>query len=133
MEIVVNENIKIWQEDQAFELHGQNMVVGFSPFLAKMRIFVKDRWFDVISLSKMVRSRSEKDGYYHFIYIQINLGTGEYYIGKVNRKNWRELKRYKGSGLLFQKKYKKHTEEFIQYFIASCKTAEETEELEAQM
>ena len=133
MEIVVNENIKIWQEDQAFELHGQNMVVGFSPFLAKMRIFVKDRWFDVISLSKMVRSRSEKDGRYHFIYIQINLGTGEYYIGKVNRKNWRELKRYKGSGLLFQKKYKKHTEEFIQYFIASCETAEETEELEAQI
>lgn len=133
MEIVVNENIKIWQEDQAFELHGQNMVVGFSPFLAKMRIFVKERWFDVISLSKMVRSRSEKDRRYHFIYIQINLGTGEYYIGKVNRKNWRELKRYKGSGLLFQKKYKKHTEEFIQYFIASCETAEETEELEAQI
>ena len=135
MELVLNENIKIWKKYDPIELYCQPITDDIAVALIEnqTRIFIKDRWFDVISLSRMVRSRSGKDGYYHFIYIQINLGTGEYYIGKVNRKNWRELKRYKGSGLLFQKKYKKHTEDFIQYFIASCETAEETEKLEAQI
>ena len=133
MEFVVNDNIKIWESDIPIELYRRPMSFSFLPFLTETRIFIKDRWFDVISLSKMVRSRSEIDGNYHFIYIQINFRTGEYYIGKVNRKKWKELRNYKGSGLLFLKKYKKHTEEFVQYFIACCKTAEETEKLEAQI
>ena len=135
MEFVVNENIKIWQKYDPIELYcypaTDDILVAL--FENQTRIFIKDRWFDVISLSRMVRSKSKSDGCYHFIYIQINTNTGEYYIGKVNRKKWTELKRYKGSGLLFQKKYKQHTEEFVQYFIASCETAEETEKLEAQI
>ena len=133
MEFVVNDNIKIWEKYNPLELDNQTILFNSLNFITTTRIFIKERWFDVISLSKMVRSRSEVDGNYHFIYIQINFRTGEYYIGKVNRKKWKELRNYKGSGLLFRKKYKKHTEEFVQYFIACCKTAEETEKLEAQI
>lgn len=133
MEFFINENIKICEECNPIQGNDLSLTFNLIGLLTKTRIFIKDRWFDVISLSRMVRSRSEHDGYYHFIYIQINTRTGEYYIGKVNRKKWGELKRYKGSGLLFQKKYKKHTEEFVQYFIATCETAEETEKLEAEL
>ena len=133
MEFVVNKNIKIWEEYNPVQFNDSSMSLSLIPLLMKTRIFIRDCWFDVMSLSEVVRSKSEIDGNYHFIYIQINFRTGEYYIGKVNRKKWKELKNYKGSGLLFQKKYKKHTEEFVQYFIACCKTAEETENLEAQI
>ena len=104
MEFVVNKNIKIWEEYNPVQFNDSSMSLSLIPLLMKTRIFIRDCWFDVISLSEVVRSRSEIDGNYHFIYIQINFRTGEYYIGKVNRKRWKELKNYKGSGLLFQKK-----------------------------
>ena len=105
------------------------ILLGFNP----IKIRIKDTWYDVMSLSEVVRSPSPEDGSYHFLYIQINWRTNEYYIGKVNRKRWSELKRYQGSGLKFKKKYKAHVEDFSRYFFACCQTAKETEELEASI
>ena len=96
-----------------------------------MQIRIKKEWYDVIALPKVARSKSPVDGGFHFLYIQINTNTNEYYIGKVNRKRWSEVKRYQGSGLLFKNKYKNHEEDYIRYYFACCTTAIETEELEA--
>ena len=49
----------------------------------------------------------------------------------VNRKRWSETKRYQGSGVLFQRKYNGHENEFFRYYIACCKTTKETLDLEA--
>ena len=69
MEFVVNENIKIWQKYDPIELYcypaTDDILVAL--FENQTRIFIKDRWFDVISLSRMVRSKSKSDGCYHFI------------------------------------------------------------------
>lgn len=97
-------------------------------------VIIRDTKYDVIPSRKAVRSNDKsEDGKNHLIYIQINLRTCEYYIGKVNRKKWNEVKRYQGSGLVFTKKYKKHSEDFIRYYIAACHTERETELLEAQI
>ena len=102
--------------------------LGFNP----TRIFIRDTWYDAIPLHQLVRTKSS-DNYYRFIYIQINYNNGEYYIGKVNRRKWKEIERYQGSGLLFTNKYKNHKDEFVRYFIAACDTQKETEELEARI
>ena len=81
----------------------------------------------------VARSKNEKDGYFRFIYIQINLVTGEYYIGKVNRPKYSEIKKYQGSGLKFVNKYNNHKEEFKRYYLFNCKTAKETEIIEASI
>lgn len=140
--IEIGPNIKIWQkytayssifsnmtENEYYDMLAEELIYGGNP----TKIFIKDRWFDVIPLKKLFGLKNREDGYYRFIYVQINTVTGEYYVGKVNRKTWREIKRYNGSGLKFTKKFEKHSEDFIQYFIASCKTAEETEQLEAEI
>ncbi len=136
-----NENISIWQEFNPIELsmdkdsvHSSDPArtmakLGFN----KQRISIKDRWFDVIHPSELVRKRDKKDGYYRVIYVQLNTTTGEYYIGKANRPKWSELKRYQGSGLKFKSKFNKSKEDFARYFIAVCKTAEETEVIEASI
>lgn len=139
MLIELGENIKIQEKYSMQELSAypdendsselaQARMLGFNP----TRIFIKDRWFDAIPLHTLYRTRTE-DGYYRFIYIQINYRTGEYYIGKVNRKNWKELIRYQGSGLLFRNKYDAHEDEFVRYYIAACETQKETEALEASI
>jgi len=99
----------------------------------KVRIAIKDRWFDVLTPSELVRQRNKKDGYFRVVYIQINMENGEYYIGKANRPKWSELQRYQGSGLKFVNKIKKYKAQFARYYIAVCKTAEETEHLEASI
>lgn len=99
----------------------------------KERILIQERWFDVLTPGEVVRKRNLKDGYYRVIYIQINMGTGEYYIGKANRPKWSEIRRYQGSGLKFKNKFKKSTNDFVRYFIAVCETAKETEKLEASI
>ena len=63
----------------------QARILGYNP----TRIFIKDTWYNAIPLHMLVRTKSADD-YYRFIYIQINYNTGEYYIGKVNRKKWKE-------------------------------------------
>lgn len=140
----INENIRIWQEFNPVELSLDNRPLqSFDPIdprraLAKLgfnkqRIGIKNRWFDVLTPSELVRKRSASDGYYRVIYIQINWESGEYYIGKANRPKWSELQRYQGSGLKFSGKLTKHRNKFVRYFIAVCETAEETEQLEASI
>ncbi len=141
MIITINENIRIWKEFNPIELSLHDSPL--SPFdskrnLAKLgfnkeRIAIKDRWFDVLTPSELVRKRNKKDGYYRVIYIQINMENGEYYIGKANRPKWSDLQRYQGSGLKFANKFKKYKEQFVHYYIAACETAEETELLEASI
>lgn len=141
MIITINENIRIWQEFNPLELSlddnplnaydsKRNLArLGFN----KERIAIKDRWFDVLTPSELVRKRNKKDGYYRVVYIQINMETGEYYIGKANRPKWSDLKRYQGTGLKFANKFKKNKEQFVRYYIARCETADETEQLEASI
>ena len=77
------------------------------------RIAIKNRWLDVLTPSELVRKRNKSDGYYRVVYIQINLESGEYYIGKANRPKWSELQRYQGSGLKFKNKFKKNWKKTI--------------------
>lgn len=141
MLIEINKNIKIWQEfnpielslyDNIFnsnDLKRKSAKIGFN----KTRIQIMNRWFDVLSPSELVRERNKDDGYYRVIYIQINMTSGEYYIGKANRPSWSQLKRYQGSGLKFSSKFSKYKDQFVRYYIAKCSTAEETEQLEASI
>lgn len=99
----------------------------------KGKIRIKDRWFDIIDDSILVRARNKSDGYYRVIYIQINWLTNEYYIGKANRKTWQQLKRYQGSGIKFKCNFNKYEDAYARYYIAICKSAKETEELEASL
>ena len=141
MIITINENIRIWKEFNPIELSWDDDLLNSSDSkrnLARLgfnkeRIAIKDRWFDVLTPSELVRKRNKKDGYYRVVYIQINMENGEYYIGKANRPNWNVLRRYQGSGLKFVKKFKKYEEQFARYYIAVCETAEETEQLEASI
>ena len=141
MIIKINNNIEIWKEFNPIELSmdenlfnstdaNRNLVkLGFN----KERIAIKNRWFDVLTPSELVRKRNEADHYYRVVYIQINMENGEYYIGKANRPRWSELKRYQGSGLKFVNKFNKNSDKFVRFYIASCETAEETEQLESEL
>lgn len=141
MVVTINENIKIWREFNPFEISFNESIADVFDsrrILARMgfnkeRIGIKERWFDVLTLSDLVRKRNGADGYYRALYIQINMDSGEYYIGKVNRPKWSELIRYQGSGLKFSNKFKNNRDKFVRYYIASCETAEETEKLEASI
>ena len=134
MIITINENIRIWQESNPVELSwNDNQINSFDSKsnLAKLGfnkegIAIKDRWFDVLTPSELVRKRHKSDGYYRVIYIQINMENGEYYIGKANRPTWSELRRYQGSGLKFSNKFKNNKDKFVRYYIATCETAEKT-------
>ena len=97
-----------------------------------VKIKLQDTWYEVIPLAKLVRKKSE-DGYFRAIYIQIDYHSGEYYVGKVNAANRRKLLSYPGSGVLFTQKYKKHKDNYRRYYICYCKTAQETEEMEAKI
>lgn len=140
--IEFNDKLKVEQKYSMFELYQppSRDPINVSPELLHARLFgynptriyINGEWFDAIPLHDLVRTKS-KDGYYRFLYIQINYYNGEYYIGKVNRKRWKEIERYQGSGLLFTSKYKNHKKEFVRYFIAACETQKETEDLEASI
>ena len=97
------------------------------------KIRIKDNWYDILSYSRAVRTISEVDKGYHFLYIQINWKTNEYYIGKMNRKRWSEIRRYQGSGIRFKQKYKIHQNEFSRFIFAYGQTNEETERIEADI
>lgn len=139
MIITINENIRIWKEFNPIELSWDDNLFNSSDTkrnLARLgfnkeRIAIKNRWFDVLTPSELVRKRNKNDGFYRVVYIQINMENGEYYIGKANRPKWSELKRYQGTGLKFVSKFKKNKDQFARYYIAACETAEETEQLEA--
>lgn len=141
MIIEINDNIKIWKQFNPFELSMDENLFNSTDVnrnLAKLgfnkeRIEIKNRWFDVLTPSEIVRKRNKSDGYYRVVYIQINMDNGEYYIGKANRSKWSELKRYPGSGLKFVNKFNKNADKFVRFYIASCETAEETELLESAL
>lgn len=141
MIIIINENIRIWKEFNPFEVSRDVNLFNSSdtkPSLARLgfnkeRISIRNRWFEVLTPSELVRKRNKNDGYFRVVYIQINMENGEYYIGKANRPKWSELKRYQGSGLKFVSKFKRNTDQFARYYIAACDTAEETEQVEASI
>ncbi len=141
MIIEINDNIKIWKEFNPIELSMDNDLFNSTDAnrnLAKLvfnkeRIAIKNRWFDVLTPSELIRKRNKSDGYYRVVYIQINMENGEYYIGKANRPTWSELKRYQGTGLKFVNKFNKDSDKFVRFYIASCETAEETELLESEL
>lgn len=95
-------------------------------------IYLNGKKYNCYSDSYIVRHPGT-DEKYHLIYIQINYKSNEYYIGKVNRKKFRELQRYPGSGIRFINSYKKHKNEFARFYIAICNTDEETERLEREI
>lgn len=132
MKIDINDNISIsnpleftWESNATFS--------NIKNLFEDKFIWIQGKQFRIIPPSELYRKRNEKDGYYRAIYIQINFATGEYYIGKANRPTWKQLQRYQGSGLKFEGKYKKHRDQFVRYYIAVCKSAEETENLEASI
>ncbi len=143
MEYKISDYVTIWEKYDPLELHPLSMreyfqnasadLIAARSFGNPTRIWIKDKWYDVISIHRVVRSTSTVDGSYHFLYIQINMDTNEYYIGKVNRKRWSELKRYQGSGLRFKSKYKGHENCFVRYYFLCCSTAKETEAEEAKI
>ena len=111
-----------------------NYYINLVPnFFDKGKIRIKDRWFDVIDEATLYRERNKDDGYYRVIYIQINWLTNEYYIGKANKKTWIQLKKYQGSGIKFRCNFKKYEDNYTRYYIAVCKSAKETEDLEATL
>ncbi|MCR4898865.1 MAG: hypothetical protein K5892_06515 [Acholeplasmatales bacterium] len=97
-----------------------------------VKICINGNWYDVIPVSELVRCKSV-DGYYRAIYIWINYDSGEYYIGKVNAANKNKLLNYSGSGVKFKLKYNNHKDRFARYYLYHCKSAKETEEIEAKI
>ena len=128
----INDKITIWRK---FDLAKLSMDKTSPPNILfnEEQISINDRWFDILSPSELVRTRNKEDGYYRVIYIQINFASGEYYIGKANRPTWKQLERYQGSGLKFKNKFNKHRNNFVRFYIASCKNSEETELLESSI
>lgn len=132
MIININDNIQIEYTNHPLE-NMDNSNAALRSMLSRDYIIIQNRKFPIINPSELIRSRSKDDGYYRVIYIQINMATGEYYIGKANRPTYNQLKKYQGSGLKFKRKFDAHKDEFVRYYIAICKTAKETEELESSI
>lgn len=128
----INDKITIWRK---FDLAKLSIDKTSPPNILfnEEQISINDCWFDILSPSELVRKRNKEDGYYRVIYIQINLESGEYYIGKANRPTWKQLERYQGSGLKFKNKFNRHQNNFVRFYIASCKNSEETELLESSI
>lgn len=140
VEFILNDNIRIWNKYSMEELFMMNYWENIDEelFLASAyhesptKIYIREREFDVIPFYKAIRTKS-KDGYFRYIYIQINTTTGEYYIGKVNRQRLGEFRNYQGSGVKFKAKYRKYSKDFVRYYIFACETQEETEKMEAEI
>ena len=141
MEYVISENIVFSQKYNPYELllinagKEEESTEEINPLISwgynPIRIKIKNIWYDVFTASEMIRMRSTRDDAFHFLYIQINWKTDEYYIGKVNRKRWGEVRRYQGSGVVFKQKYKAHSQEFGRYYFACFETQEQSEQMEA--
>ena len=134
----INDKITIWTKFNLAKLsmeniRGMNFELPPNILFNEEQISINDRWFDVLTPSQLVRKRNKEDGYYRVIYIQINFKSGEYYIGKANRPTWNQLERYQGSGLKFKNKFNKHQNNFVRFYIASCKNSEETELFESSL
>ena len=104
----------------------------YAALIREQAVTIQGRRYPIVDYNRLSHTKGS-DGKYHAIYIQINFLNGEYYIGKVNRGRWKEVLLYQGSGVLFTKKYNKHSEEFARYYILVCDSAEETEKAEAEI
>lgn len=142
MEIKISEYITFYQKYNSIELSIIRSKEYTEILNEKLRailydnpkkICIKGNWYDILTPSEAVRTISTVDKKYHFLYIQINWKTNDYYIGKVNRKRWSEIRRYKGSGIRFVQKYKKYQKDFARYIFASALTNAETEQMEAEI
>ena len=144
MLINISEKVSIWQKYSPTEIIIGNKILSDNENDSDLlelillgnnptKICIKNVWYDVIPKYKLYRAKSCIDDKYHFIYIQININSFEYYIGKVNRESWREVERYQGSGLRFKAKYSKYSDDFVRYYIAECSTSKESEELESKI
>ena len=142
MEIKISEYVTFYQKYNSIELSmirpKEYMEISNEKLRAILydnpkKICIKGSWYDVLTPSEAVRTISTKDNEYHFLYIQINWKTNEYYIGKVNRKRWSEIRRYKGSGIRFKQKFQKYQKDFARYIFASALTNAETERMEAEI
>lgn len=132
----VNDNVRIWSEFNplAESLNRHTPEAPSNLFrVNREKVSIRGRWFDVLTPSELVRQRNEQDGYYRVIYLQVNMDTGEYYIGKANRPTWSQLQRYQGSGLKFRAKFSRNSDAYVRYYIAVCRTSAETEKLEASI
>ena len=98
----------------------------------KVTICLNKLKIQAISISELCRSIGS-DGKYHAIYLWVDYDSGEYYIGKVNRAKWTEIKRYVGSGVKFKNKYEKNSKRFVRYYLFACDSEKETEKLEAKL
>lgn len=122
----INEEELIWRWN----------VLGVSPTERELldahptHVKIKGTWYEVYRPSQLRDMRGE-DGYYRYLYIEVNHKNGHYYIGKSNKQRWSEVRSYKGSGVRFCNEYEKYKEYFRMYVFKVCKTAEETEDLEA--
>lgn len=103
-------------------------LLGINP----TQVWIKGKCYDSIPIPWISR-HPNPDGYFRYIYIQVNVMTGEYYVGKVNRKRFKEIKRYNGSGVLFTRKYKGNSQNFEKFYIVHCDSAKETEQIEAEI
>ena len=102
------------------------------PLEVEKKVFLHGKEYNVISLSDFFRQKGA-DGKYHAIYIWIDYNSGEYYVGKVNREKWSEIRRYTGSGVRFKPKYKKHIDRYVRYYICVCDSEKETEDVESEI
>lgn len=140
MEIKISEYVSFYQKYNPIELSmidpkdyskiPQEKLAAILFNNNPMKICIKNTWYDILTPSDAARTISKTDKSYHFLYIQINWKTKEYYIGKVNRKHWSEIRRYQGSGIRFKQKYKKHQEDFCRYLFAYANTNDGTEHIE---
>ena len=101
-------------------------------FTEKKYIVLQGKKYPILPVIQLAWKQGN-DGKYHALYIWINFKTGEYYIGKVNRKRWAEIKRYTGSGVVFKKKYNKYRDQFVRFYLFACDSQEETEKIESEI
>lgn len=121
--IKLSPNIYIKKETEFINIQGTTQTI----IQNNTEIFIKDKWYNIIPLINLSK---QSDNKYHYIYIQINWDTGEYYIGKSNKKNFSEVRRYQGSGVKFTNKFNLHKDKFERFIIVNCKTQKDTEIIE---
>ena len=128
--IFVINTLPLESKSNILQLPEQN--AWLPPLESEKKIFIQGVEYHIVSVGKFYRHKGS-DGKYHAIYIQIDYNSGEYYIGKVNRQSWREVKNYAGSGVVFKAKYKKHSDRYARYYLFVCESEKETEEIEARI
>lgn len=133
-EYSISDNVKLWHGPMDLE-RIETMAHPFDDSYGEYgwtKVSINNIWYPIIPKRLLLR-RPNTDGYFRYLYIQINFENSHYYIGKANRSNIREVRHYAGSGLRFKKEYLKHKQEFCQFVFLQCGTSKETELHEANI